>query len=401
MDGNDGDLGVGCGVVKLGGDALDLGGGLGREDMCVVADVAGGARQILNCLGIEGREANRKKPGKQKPGGARRGGRRTFIALNCTGKDHGQFHAGRHWHGNYYTGMAMTEKKALPIARIDHTEKKLFDAVLVDDYAWLRDKENPEVKAYLDAENAYAEEDTAALAGLRETLYKEMLSHIKQTDVSVPFRDGGWWYYSRTEEGLQYGVSCRKRGDEAGPTKDATEEVVLDANKLAEGLAFFAIGSTDITDDGRWLAYTTDTTGFRQYTLHIKDLETGETLPGTVERVGSVVWAADNRTLFYTVEDEEQKRQFRLYRHTRGEEHAGDVLVYQDDDERFNMGVGRTRDGKYLVMESASHIATSATCCVRMSRRAAFTLIAPREDDHEYSVDHAMGCGISAPTTRA
>ncbi len=285
----------------------------------------------------------------------------------------------------------MTEKKTEPIARIDHREKKLFDAVLVDDYAWLRDKENPEVKAYLDAENAYAEEDTAALAGLRETLYDEMLSHIKQTDVSVPFRDGGWWYYSRTEEGLQYGISCRKRGDEAGPAKDAAEGVVLDANKLAEGLAFFAIGSTDITDDGRWLAYTTDTTGFRQYTLHIKDLETGETLPGTVERVGSVVWAADNRTLFYTVEDEEQKRQFQLYRHTRGEEHAGDVLVYQDDDERFNVGVGKTRDGAYLVMESASHITTE--CHVLRADDAAgkFTLIAAREDDHEYSVDHRNG----------
>ncbi len=216
----------------------------------------------------------------------------------------------------------MTETKTAPIARKDHTEKTLHGTVLVDDYAWLRDRENPEVKAYLEAENAYAEEDTAALAELREVLYEEMLSHIKQTDVSVPFRDGGWWYYTRTEEGLQYAISCRKRGDAAGPAQDAAEEVVLDANKLAEGLAFFAIGASDITDDGRWLAYTTDTTGFRQYTLHIKDLATGETLPGGVERVGSVVWAADNRTLFYTVEDEEQKRQYQLFRHDRIERTA-------------------------------------------------------------------------------
>jgi oligopeptidase B len=285
----------------------------------------------------------------------------------------------------------MTEKKTPPIARMDHTETRLHGEVLADDYTWLRDKENPEVKAYLDAENAYAEDDTAALAELRDTLYTEMLSHIKQTDVSVPFRDGSWWYYTRTEEGLQYGINCRKRGDDAGPVKDATEEAVLDGNRLAEGLAFFSIGATDITDDGRWLAYTTDTTGFRQYTLHIKDLETGETLPGTVERVGSVVWAADCRTLFYTVEDEEQKRQYQFFRHDRAGEFAEDVLIFQEDDERFNVGAGRTRDGVYLVMESASHITTEAYVLRADDAAGTFTMIAPREDDHEYSVDHRNG----------
>src|ERR1700756_2163435 len=229
----------------------------------------------------------------------------------------------------------MTETQTLPpIARKNHTETRLHGRVLADDYAWLREKENPEVKAYLEAENAYAEADTADLAPLRDELYKEMLRHIKQTDVSVPFRDGGWWYHARTQEALQYAISCRKRGGVAGPASDAAEEVVLDGNKLAEGHWFFAIGASDITDDGRWLAYTTDTTGFRQYTLHIKDLETGETLPGTVERVGSVVWAADNASLFYTVEDEEQKRQFQLFRHNLGAAHSDDALLYQDDDER-------------------------------------------------------------------
>src|SRR5208283_3762688 len=162
----------------------------------------------------------------------------------------------------------------------------------------------------------------------------------------VPYRDGDWWYYSRTEEGLQYGIYCRKRGTPAGPHPDAVEEVLLDGNELAKGHAFFSIGATDIGGDGRWLAYSTDTKGFRQYTLHIKDLQTGETLPGPehpspVERVGSVVWAADNRALFYTVEDEQQKRQFQLWRHQLGAPHADDVLIYQEDDERFNIGVGR------------------------------------------------------------
>jgi oligopeptidase B len=278
-----------------------------------------------------------------------------------------------------------------PFAPKHHTETVVHGVTLADDYAWLRAKENQETIAYLEAENAYAEAFMAPLAGLREQLYNEMLSHIKQTDVSVPFRDGHWWYYARTEEGLQYPIQCRKRGTATAPDADAPEEVVLDGNVLADKLPFFAIGDTDISDDGRWLAYTTDTKGFRQYTLHIKDLETGETLPYEVERVGSVVWAADNCTLFYTVEDEQQKRQYQLWRHACGQTSAEDVLVYQDDDERFNLGAGRTRDGKYIVLESASH--TTTECQVLRADRPTdnFLLIAPREDEHEYSVDHRNG----------
>jgi oligopeptidase B len=261
---------------------------------------------------------------------------------------------------------------------------------LRDDYAWLRDKENPEVTAHLEAENAYAEAVTAPLAALREELYQEMLSHVKQTDVSVPYRDGAWWYYVRTEEGLQYSIYCRKRGGEAGPDSAAAEEVLLDGNALAEGHAFFAIGDTGISDDGRWLAYTTDLTGFRQYTLRAKDLETGETLPGEVERVGSVVWAADNKTLFYTVEDEQQKRQYQLYR-ADGQRLPEAVLVYQEDDERFNVGVGRTRDGRYLVFEAGSHTTTECRFLAADEPGGEFTLIAPREDDHEYFIDHRNG----------
>ncbi|MGH9588880.1 MAG: S9 family peptidase [Terracidiphilus sp.] len=283
-----------------------------------------------------------------------------------------------------------------PLARKDHKETALHGVTLVDDYAWLRDKENPEVTAYLEAENAYAEAEMTPLAELRAQLYNEMLSHIKQTDVSVPFRDGAWWYYTRTEEGLQYGIHCRKRsvgepGAEAAPPGDAVEEVVLDGNKLAEGHPFFAIGATDITDDGRWLAYTTDTTGFRQYTLHVKDMQMGETSGGTVERVGSVTWAAENRTLFYTVEDEEQKRQYQVWRHRLGTAHAEDMLIYQDDDERFNVGVGRTRDGKYIVAESASHTTTEFQVLPAERPEGEFSLMLPREDEHEYYVDHRNG----------
>ncbi len=278
---------------------------------------------------------------------------------------------------------------APPFARKEHKEITLHGVTRFDDYAWLRDKENPDVYAYLEAENAYAEAVTAPLAGLREQLYNEMLSHIKQTDITVPFRDGAWWYYTRTEEGRQYAIHCRARGPQ--PAQGDSEQIVLDGNQLAEGHAFFAIGATDISDDGRWLAYTTDTTGFRQYTLRVKDLETGETLAGEVERVGSVAWAADNRSLFYTVEDEEQKRQYQLWRHALGTPHEQDALVYQDDDERFNVGVGRTRDGKYLVLESASHITTESCVLAADNPLGEFSIIAPREEEHEYSVDHRHG----------
>ncbi|MGD0786812.1 MAG: S9 family peptidase [Terracidiphilus sp.] len=310
--------------------------------------------------------------------------------------------------------MTQNELPPAPIARKQHTETRLHGVVLSDDYAWLRDKDDPEVTAYLEAENAYAEACMAPLAGLRGELYQEMLSHVKQTDVSVPFLDRGWWYLTRTEEGRQYAIHCRKRDEPGAPDTPQMlgapglasetwetsnlkaddvhdEQVLLDGNQLAEGHTFFAIGATDITDDGRLLAYTTDTTGFRQYTLHIKDLDTGETLAGLVERVGSVVWAADNRTLFYTVEDEEQKRQYQLWRHTCGAQASEDALILQEDDERFNLGAGRTRDGKFLVVESASHTTTESLVLAADDPLGVFALVSPRQDEHEYSIDHRNG----------
>jgi len=285
-----------------------------------------------------------------------------------------------------------------PIAQKQHTETKVHSTTLTDDYAWLRNKENPEVIAYLEAENAYAEAVTASLAPLRQQLYDEMLSHIKQTDVSVPVRNGDWWYYTRTEEGLQYAIHCRKQASAetaarttAESLRHLEEHILLDGNELAKDHAFFAIGAIEISDDGRWLAYTTDTTGFRQYALHIKDLATGETLATSVERVGSVVWAADNKTLFYTVEDDIQKRQFQLWRHQLGTEHSADTLVYQDDDERFNVAAGRTRDDKYLILESASHITSECWFLAADQPESKFTLVAPRQDDQEYSIDHRNG----------
>jgi oligopeptidase B len=284
-------------------------------------------------------------------------------------------------------------------ARIERKQTTLHGITL--DYAWLRDKESPEVRAFLEAENAYADAVTAPLSALRDTLYEEMLSHIKQTDVSVPFRDGAWWYYARTEETLQYAISCRKRGDAQGPAADAPEEVILDGNKLAEGHAFFAIGATDITDDGRWLAYTTDTTGFRQYTLHIKDLE-----PARRCRGRSSAWArwSGLRTIARCSTPSRTRAEAAVpaLASRAGQDHSADVLVYQDDDERFNLGAGRTRDGKYMVLESASHTTTESGCCRRRTRGNAVHAHQPRARTSTSTPSTiAMGCGSSAPTTKA
>src|SRR5580698_204936 len=198
--------------------------------------------------------------------------------------------------------MAIGTDLAPPIAAIRHTETSVHGQTLVDDYAWLRDRENPEVIAYLEAENAYTNAILEPTAGIQKTLYDEMVSHIKETDVSVPFREGGYWYYSRTVQGSQYPIFGRKKGSADGPEPDAAEEIILDVNELAKNEPYMAVSSLAVSDDGNLLAYSTDNTGFRQYTLHVKDLRTGELLSERVERTGSIVWAADNRTRFYTIE---------------------------------------------------------------------------------------------------
>jgi oligopeptidase B len=202
----------------------------------------------------------------------------------------------------------------------------------------------------------------------------------------VPFRDGDYFYYSRTEQGAQYPIYCRKHG-----SLDAEEQVMLDMNQLAAGEPFMALGALTVSDDGNLLAYSTDTTGFRQYTLHIKDLRTGEVLADQAQRVGSIVWTADNRTLFYTVEDEETKRQYQLFRHVVGRPQAEDALVYEEADERFNVGAGRTRDDKYIVLESASHTASEEQFLSAGDPEGRWTLIEPRGENIEYYADHRDG----------
>jgi oligopeptidase B len=273
-----------------------------------------------------------------------------------------------------------------PIARRQETIHTIHGHRLADDYAWLREKTSPEVIAFLEQENAYTRAVMKPTEELQARLYAEMISHIKETDVSVPFRDGAYFYYSRTEQGAQYPIYCRKHG-----SLDAGEEIMLDMNQLAAGESFMALGALTVSGDGNLLAYSTDTTGFRQYTLHIKDLRTGEVLADQAQRVGSVVWTADNRTIFYSVEDEETKRQFQVFRHVLGRPQVEDAPVYEEADERFNVGVGRTRDDKYMVLESASHTTSEEQFLPADDPEGRWTLIEPRSENIEYSADHRDG----------
>ena len=269
-----------------------------------------------------------------------------------------------------------------PLARREPVETILHGDRRVDHYSWLRQKENPEVISYLEAENAYTDAMLRPTEPLQEALYQEMLGRILQTDLSVPYRLRGYLYFTCTEQGNQYPVHCR-RTDATG----ALDEILLDLNRLAEGHSFLGLGALAVSNDNQLLAYALDTTGFRQYTLHIKNLWSGQDFPEAIERVTSATWAADNRTLFYTVEDPTTKRAHRLYRHVAGSAEP-DTLIYEETDERFRIEIDRTRSGTFLLLVIASHTTSEVRFLPAAQPNGEFRLIAPRAADHEYYVDH-------------
>jgi oligopeptidase B len=251
-----------------------------------------------------------------------------------------------------------------------------------DNYFWLREKPNPEVRAYLEAENAYTDAVMKPTEAFQKKLYDEMLGRIKETDVEVPYKEGEYFYYTRTEAGKQYGIRCRKKG-----SMDGAEEMVLDVNEMAKGQVFMMVNEYAVSPDGNLLAYSYDNTGFRQFTLAVKDLRTGKTLVDHAERVGSVVWANDNKTIFYTQEDAVSKRQYRLYRHTAGTT-GTDALVYEEKDERFELGADKTRSGAYIILAAGSHTTSEARYIPADQPMAEWKVIEPRKQDVQYSADH-------------
>ncbi len=281
------------------------------------------------------------------------------------------------------TTLADTPLKPPVAKRVEHRETRHGETV-TDEYHWLREKSNPEVIAYLEAENAYADAQTTDLKEFEEVLYDEMLGRIKQTDLSVPTRRGGYFYYSRTDEGKQYPIQCRRKG-----SMEAPEEVLLDENELAEGHTYLSLGAFTVSDDENLLAYTVDTTGFRQYTLYVKDLRTGKLLPDTTERVTSVQWAADGETLFLSTEDPVNKRSDHVWRHRLGEESF--EPIYEERDVLYRVHVERTRDKKYILLTVISSDTTEVHHLRAEDAGGEFQVFLPREKHHRYYVGHREG----------
>ncbi|WP_276651933.1 S9 family peptidase [Corynebacterium vitaeruminis] len=283
-----------------------------------------------------------------------------------------------------------------PITRSHHG----YD--FVDNYEWLRDKEDPETVAYLEAENAYVEAETAHLAGLRENLYQEIKSRVKETEMSVPVRVGKHWYYGRTEEGKSYSYSCRipvEEGQDAWtppviPEGEPVvgEQILLDLNELAEGHDFFALGASSITTSGRFLAYSTDTEGDERFTLRVKDLDTGEHLGDVIEGVFyGATWIGEDY-LFYQRVDEAW-RPDSVWRHKIGTPVEEDVRVFYEADERFNVGVGGMRSEKYIVIASGSKTTTELWAIEQATPEAEFRCVHRRQDGLDVDIDHAVVAG--------
>ncbi len=283
-----------------------------------------------------------------------------------------------------------------PVAKRVPTERLHHGDTVLDEYAWLAAKDDPDTIAYLDAENAYTEARTAHLAGLRAELFEETRRRTQETDLSVPTRKDGYWYYTRTVEGQQYGVHCRRAvlpGETAPPVSaDGApldgEEVLLDGNQLAEGHDFFSLGAFDVSPDGRWLAYSTDFSGDERFTLRIKDLTTGESLPDEVlDTFYGTAWSSDASTLFYVTVDEAW-RPNRVWRHTVGTASTEDVVVYQEDDERFWVGVELTRSERFVVIDIHSKITSEVWVIPASNPTGEPAVVAPRRQGIEYAVEH-------------
>ena len=278
---------------------------------------------------------------------------------------------------------AMAAEGGPPVARQDPRETTLFGTTLVDPYHWLRDRESPEVIEYLEAENRYSEDRMAHTEELQDELYRNMRGRIKEDDASVPYLQDGDYYYERTEEGQQYKVYCRRRG-----SLDAEEEVLLDANALARDESYFDIGIRRVSPDGRLLAYGVDTSGAEAFTIRFKDLASGELLPDEIEGAYyGLQWSNDSRAVFYTRFDHAH-RPDRLYRHILGTDSANDELLYQEKDEAFFLGIGKTRSGAYLLLELGSAVTSEVHLLDADRAEGDFQVFAPRRQGVEYTVDH-------------
>ncbi|UYM05295.1 S9 family peptidase [Solicola gregarius] len=293
----------------------------------------------------------------------------------------------------------MTTEQSPPVARRIPQERTHHGDTVVDEYEWLRAKDDPETIAYLEAENSYTERQTEHLAGLRESIFTEIKDRTQETDLSVPTRRGSWWYYTRTVEGRQYGLHCRRRVDDPDdwtpPELDAHEDVdgeqvLLDGNAEAEGHDFFALGAFSVSRDGNLLAYATDTTGDERFTIRVKDLRTGELLADTIPNAHyGATWSLQGTHLFYTTVDDAW-RPDKVWRHRIGAPTDDDVVVLHEPDDRYWVGVGSTRSERYLVIALGSKVTSEYHVIDAAEPEQEPRVVLPRREGVEYSVDHVV-----------
>jgi oligopeptidase B len=284
-----------------------------------------------------------------------------------------------------------------PIAKQVPAERTQHGDIVIDPYAWLTDPKDPEVIAYLEAENAYTEASTAGLAELRSAIFDEIKARTQETDLSVPVRKGSWWRYTRTVEGQQYAIHCRRRvadGEitppmpEDGKPLDG-EEVLLDGNELAAGAAFFSLGALSVSPDERLLAYSTDFSGDERFALRVKDLATGSVLDDEVpDTYYGCAWSRDGSTLFYVTVDDAW-RPYRVWRHAVGTPATADVVVFEEADEKFWLGVGTSRDERFIEIHTSSKLTSEAWLLDATDPSGDFTVVAPRRFGVEYGVEVA------------
>ena len=288
-----------------------------------------------------------------------------------------------------------TDAPVPPIARVEPTVFEEFGTRRVDDYYWLNQRENPEVIAYLEAENAYCDAVMAHTEALQQTVFDEIVGRIKKDDDSVPYLDDGYWYYTRYEEGREYPLYCRKAG-----SLDAPEELLLDANERAAGHEYYAARSQAVSSDGRTLAFGEDVVGRRLYTLRFRNLATGGYYPESIaDTQGNLCWAEDGRTLFYARKDLVTLRPHQIWRHELGTDPAGDVLVYQEDDETFTCHVYKSKSKRVIFIGSYQTVSSEYRWIDAARPTDAFRIFLPRERDHEYTVDQ-LGDDFYVKTNR-
>ncbi len=278
---------------------------------------------------------------------------------------------------------APTEPVAPVVEKKPH-ELEAHGDVRIDDYYWLRERSNPEVLAYLEAENTYTAAVMAPTEELQAELFKELTNRIQPDDSTVPALFDGYYYYKRYEKDLEYPIHCRREG-----SLEAPEEIILDVNRVAEGHDFCSVRGVAVSPDTRLLAWAVDTVGRRKYTIRVTDLETGEALTDVIPEVtGNLVWANDNRTLFYARQDPETLRSYQIYRHRLGTQPSEDVLVYEETDPIFSVSVWKTRSERYIFIESEQTLASEFRFLDADDPTGELRMIAPRERDVEYSVSH-------------